>query len=103
MNFGRVASAELVLNDRAYLAKKSQLDKVIAAYKAAGKHLDDKEVALSKAKEILSQKDEVLRQSLEWISYSELDITKAAYADLAQKVRKYGIIDNPPTFEEFVK
>ena len=59
--------------------------------------------ALSKAKEILSQKDEVLRQSLEWISYSELDITKTAYDDLAQKVRKYGIIDNPPTFEEFVK
>lgn len=93
----------LVLNDRAYLAKKTQLDKVIAAYKAAGKHLDDKEVALGKAKEILSQKDEVLRQSLEWISYSELDITKTAYDDLAQKVRKYGIIDNPPTFEEFVK
>lgn len=93
----------LVLNDRAYLQKKEKIDKVIDIYNKAGEALNDKGKALTKAKKILSQPDEVLQQSLAWINYANLEITEAAYNDLADKVKKYGIIDNPPTFSEFVK
>lgn len=93
----------LVVNDKAYKEKKALIDKVITLYEKQGKELSDKEVALSKAKTLLTQGEEVLRQSLQWINYANLKIKKEAYGDLSEKVKKYGIIDNPPTFEDFVK
>lgn len=93
----------LVVNDKAYKKKKALIDKVITLYEKQGKELSDKEVALSKAKTLLTQGEEVLRQSLQWINYANLKIKKEAYDDLSEKVKKYGIIDNPPTFEDFVK
>ncbi len=93
----------LVVNDKAYKEKKTLIDKVITLYEKQGKELSDKEVALSKAKTLLTQGEEVLRQSLQWINYANLKIKKEAYDDLSEKVKKYGIIDNPPTFEDFVK
>jgi len=93
----------LVVNDKAYKEKKALIDKVITLYEKQGKELSDKEVALSKAKTLLTQGEEVLTQSLQWINYANLKIKKEAYDDLSEKVKKYGIIDNPPTFEDFVK
>ena len=93
----------LVVNDKAYKEKKALIDKVITLYEKQGKELSDKEVALSKSKTLLTQGEEVLRQSLQWINYANLKIKKEAYDDLSEKVKKYGIIDNPPTFEDFVK
>ena len=93
----------LVVNDKAYKEKKALIDKVITLYEKQGKELSDKEVALSRAKTLLTQGEEVLRQSLQWINYANLKIKKEAYDDLSEKVKKYGIIDNPPTFEDFVK
>lgn len=93
----------LVVNDKAYKEKKALIDKVITLYEKQGKELSYKEVALSKAKTLLTQGEEVLRQSLQWINYANLKIKKEAYDDLSEKVKKYGIIDNPPTFEDFVK
>lgn len=93
----------LVFNDRSLTAKGNQLQKVIDAYFAAGHHLADKDEALREAGKILSQPEDVLKQSLEWINYDQLDITPEAYDQLAQKVKQYGIIDNPPAFDEFVK
>ncbi len=93
----------LVVNDKAYKEKKALIDKMITLYEKQGKELSDKEVALSKAKTLLTQGEEVLRQSLQWINYANLKIKKEAYDDLSEKVKKYGIIDNPPTFEDFVK
>ena len=55
------------------------------------------------AKEYLNQKDEVLDISLQWISYKDLDITKDTYDVLVEKVKKYGLSDNPPVYEDFVK
>lgn len=93
----------LVFNDRSYATKKAMADKVITAYKQAGHTLTHKDEALVTAKEILSQSEEVLIQSLSWIDYNHLEITQEAYQDLSDKVRKYGIISNPPSFESFVK
>ena len=93
----------LVIGDRAYKKKHEQIDRVITAYNEAGKKLTDKEKALSVAKRIMSQPDSVLQKSLEWIDYSDLSIREGAYDDLVVKVKEYGIIDNPPTYKDFVK
>lgn len=93
----------LVLNDKAYSEKKQQLDKVIEAYLKAGEKLVDKHEALVKSKEIFSQPDDVLKQSLEWIDFSHLVITPEAYEELVSKVKKYGILNNPPSYADFVK
>ncbi len=92
----------LVVNDAAYKQKKEKIDKVITAYRANGKHLENKGKALNVAKQILNQPNDVLSQSLKWIDYSSLDITEEAYADLAAKVKEYKILDNPPSYEDFV-
>ena len=93
----------LVIGNRAYKKKQEQIDRVIAAYHEAGRQLTDKEQALTVAKRIMSQPDSVLRKSLEWIDYSDLSIREGAYSDLCAKVKKYGIIDTPPSFTDFVK
>lgn len=92
----------LVLTD-AFIDEKPELAKeFVEAYKTAGNNLD-----ASRAKEIgktyLKQEDEILDVSLKWISFDNLEITKEAYETLVQKVKEYGLLDNPPTYEEFVK
>lgn len=93
----------LVFNDRSLTEKGEQLQKVIDAYYAAGKAISNKEVALKESKKILSQDDDVLKQSLEWINYDKLEITPEAYDQLSKKVKQYGIIDTPPAYDAFVK
>lgn len=93
----------LVFNDRAARAKRGQVERLVKAYHAAGDRLADKAVALRAAKGMLSQPDGVLRQSLQWIDFSRLTITPEAYRGLAERVRVYGIIDNPPSYASFVK
>ncbi|WP_054740114.1 ABC transporter substrate-binding protein [Cellulosilyticum ruminicola] len=92
----------LVLTDT-FIDEKPELAKeFVASYKTAGENLD-----VSRTKEIgktyLKQEDAILDVSLEWISFDNLEITKEAYENLVQKVKKYGLLDNPPTYEEFVK
>ena len=41
--------------------------------------------------------------SLRWISYNDLDITEDIYSTLVEKVKAYGLSDNPPAYEDFVK
>ena len=55
------------------------------------------------AKKYLSQTDEVLDISLQWISYNDLDITEETYNNLVEKVKEYGLSDNPPSYNDFVK
>ena len=76
--------------------------KNIESYKQAGKNLT-KEKALETAEKYLSQEKEVLELSLQWISYDNLDITEEDYAVLTEKIKSYGLSDNPPSYEDFVK
>ena len=72
-------------------------------YKAAGNNLDA-DTAKAVAKKYLNQKDEeVLDISLKWISYDDLTITEEQYNELAEKVKSYGLSDNPPAYADFVK
>lgn len=92
----------LVLTDSFIDNRPEDAKEFVEKYKEAGKNL-----TADKAKEIaseyLKQSDDVLDLSLKWISYDDLDITEDTYNTLIEKVKKYGLSDNPPTYEEFVK
>ena len=92
----------LVLTDAFLEAHPEEAKSFVQSYKAAGAGLD-REKAKKVAEKYLNQTDEVLDISLQWISYDELDITEDTYAVLAEKVKKYGLSDNPPAYADFVK
>ena len=74
----------------------------VEGYKTAGNNLDAK-TAKSVAQKYLNQKEDVLDISLKWISYDDLTITEEQYNELAEKVKSYGLSDNPPAYADFVK
>ncbi|MBP5450144.1 MAG: ABC transporter substrate-binding protein [Spirochaetales bacterium] len=92
----------LVLTDKFINERPADAKTFVTAYKAAGNSLT-KDEAKSVAKKYLAQSDEVLDISLQWISYNDLDITEEAYNNLLEKVRRYGLSDNPPSYQDFVK
>lgn len=92
----------LVLTDSFIENHPDEAKSFVESYKEAGANLN-KEKAKEVAKEYLNQKDDVLDISLQWISYNDLDITKQTYDVLVEKVKEYGLSDNPPTYDEFVK
>jgi len=92
----------LVLTDKFIEERPEQAKEFVQSYKAAGNNLD-KEKAKEVAKKYLSQTDDVLDISLQWISYNDLDITEETYDQLVEKVKEYGLSDNPPAYSDFVK
>ena len=92
----------LVLNDKFIEKRPEDAKKFVASYKAVGKSLS-KERAKEIGKKYLEQDDAVLETSLQWISYDDLDITPEIYASLVERVKEYGLSDNPPSYDDFVK
>ena len=92
----------LVLTDKFIEERPEQAKEFVQSYKAAGNNLD-KEKAKEVAKKYLSQTDDVLDISLQWISYNDLNITEETYDQLVEKVKEYGLSDNPPAYSDFVK
>lgn len=92
----------LVLTDSFIDNHPEDAKEFVEKYKEAGKNLTS-DKAKEIASEYLKQSDDVLDLSLKWISYDDLDITEDTYNTLIEKVKKYGLSDNPPTYEEFVK
>ncbi|MCM1507498.1 MAG: ABC transporter substrate-binding protein [Ruminococcus flavefaciens] len=92
----------LVLTDSFIEKRPNDAKSFVESYKKAGNALD-KETAKTTAKKYFSQSDEVLDTSLQWISYNNLEITEDTYNILTEKVKEYGLSDNPPTYSEFVK
>lgn len=92
----------LVLTDKFINERPEDAKNFVDSYKAAGAELT-KEKAKETAKKYLSQSDEVLDMSLEWISYDDLEITEEAYDALVEKVKSYGLSEEPPAYSDFVK
>lgn len=91
----------LVFNGEFIDNNKEIVDDLVEKYYEAGNSIDAEE-GLKIAKEYLGQDEETLKTSLEWIHYDDLKITKADYQVLVDKVKEYGINDNPPSYEEFI-
>ena len=93
----------LVLNNDFIKTKNEAAKALVAQYDKAGKYItQNKDKSNEIAKKYLKVDDDVLKLSMEWISYDDLKITKDAYADLTNRVKKLGLSDNPPTYEDFV-
>ena len=92
----------LVFNQAFLQADGALADQVIEAYHKAGHAVSQNNEALLVAKRFLKQSEAVLTQSLQWIDYTDLQITEKAYEDLTRRMVKYGISENPPSYEAFV-
>lgn len=91
----------LVANDRFLKEYPELASLLLSEYYAAGKRLNSKKHLLETAAGFLNQKEQVLRQSLEWLSFGDLKITPKDYAKLSDLIRKYGISEHPPKFQDF--
>lgn len=92
----------LVLTDKFIENRTGDAKSFVESYKQAGKNLT-KEKAMDTAKKYLNQDEDVLELSLQWISYDNLDITEENYTVLTEKVKAYGLSENPPSYGDFVK
>ena len=92
----------LVRTDKFINERPEDAKNFVDSYKAAGAELT-KEKAKETAKKYLSQSDEVLDMSLEWISYDDLEITEEAYDALVEKFKSYGLSEEPPAYSDCVK
>lgn len=92
----------LVLTDSFIESRPEDAKAFVEGYKKAGNSLS-KETSQEVAEKYLKQSKEVLETSLEWISYDNLEISEETYNTLVEKVKEYGLSDNPPTYSEFVK
>ncbi len=92
----------LVLNAKAIeKLGDAKVAELVRRYQEAGNSLDhDSSVEI--ASKFLGQTPQVLDASLKLIHYDDLTITREAYDVLVEKVKKYGVNLEPPTFEDFV-
>ncbi|GHV19666.1 NLPA lipoprotein [Spirochaetia bacterium] len=93
----------LVLNNDFIKNKSAAAKELVSKYGEAGKHISsnrDEEERI--AAEYLGVDKKVLDLSLQWISYANLKITPKIYSDLTDKVKTFGLSQNPPTYENFV-
>ena len=92
----------LVLTDEFIENRNEDAKTFVESYKQAGQNLT-KEQAMKTATKYLNQEEDVLELSLQWISYDELEITEENYSTLTEKVKAYGLSENPPSYADFVK
>ena len=93
----------LVLNNDFIKNKNAAAKSLVSQYDKAGKYItENKSAANEIAKKYMQVDDAVLDLSMNWISYNDLKITKEAYTDLTARVKKLGLSENPPTYDDFV-
>lgn len=91
----------LVMNGSFLEKNKEAVDKLVAGYEEAGNRLDET-TAKTLAEAYLGQNEKTLEVSMQWIHYDNLEITKSDYEQLTERMKKYGINKNPPSYEDFV-
>ena len=93
----------LVLNNAFITARLETAKRLTAQYEEAGNLLgSDPATPFNIAKKYLTVDDATLKQSLEWVSYNDLAISKESYDVLTEKMVRFDLTGNPPTYEDFV-
>lgn len=83
--------------------KRSIADKVIEDYQKAGAYLDKhKEEAEKTGVTYLSVDRDVLKVSLQWISFENLTIEEGAYEALCDRMVQYQVMETPPSYDTFI-
>ncbi len=91
----------LIFRNEVIQEDQDSFDEFLKEYKRAGNKLNTKE-ATRIAEKYLGQDAKTLKTSLKWISYDDLDISKEAYQELYDKVSANQMIENVPTYKDFV-
>jgi NitT/TauT family transport system substrate-binding protein len=93
----------LVLTNDFITNRNAAAKELVSKYGEAGKFISLNRAEEERiAAEYLGVDKNVLDLSLQWISYSDLKITPDTYSSLIDKVKAYGLSQNPPTYEGFV-
>lgn len=92
----------IVLNENAVANKQDAIAAFEDAYREAGNSIT-KDDAVAIAEADLGQDAATSALSVDWISFNDLDVTRESYETLRDQVKKYGLNDNPPTYDEFVE
>ncbi|WP_455126888.1 ABC transporter substrate-binding protein [Pseudoramibacter alactolyticus] len=82
-------------------AHSREAQRIAATYRGTGTALNAREAAALSAC-YLNQQRSVLKQSLKWIDYSDLTLTRRDYAALSQKMIADGIAGHTPAYDAFV-
>lgn len=91
----------VVFNGNFLKLHQDSVDAFLDAYELASQNLT-KEEQLRIATTYLGQSEEILEDSLAWISFENLGISEEAYELLQKKVIDYNINACPPEYEKFV-
>lgn len=91
----------LVLREEYIKNKEEYAEDLVNKYVKAANYIEENG-ATEEAKKFLSVDEETIELSLQWISFDKLKIEKEDYEKLVQEVTDLGILDNPPTYEDFV-
>lgn len=75
--------------------------RIVAIYRGIGTALNAREAA-ALSDRYLNQEHSVLKQSLKWIDYSNLTLTRRDYAALSRKMTADGIAGHTPAYDDFV-
>lgn len=109
--FGRVLSTSdelwnnslccaLVFN-RNITDNRKTADELIKNYYIASEELESGESAET-AEKFLGQESSVIDESMQWINFRNLTVSKEEYDALCEKLIKYKINENPPSYESFI-
>ena len=94
----------LVLRDDFVEANPEFAEQFVEGYVDAGADAaEPTEESIATHQGYLEVEDEVLEQSLGWISYDDLRIREEEYDYLQQKLLEMDLMDEPPSYEDFVQ
>lgn len=83
--------------------KHEKASEIASKYIEAANYIEDnKAESVKLAKEFLNVQDKVLDLSMQWISYKDLRIEEKDYNRLTGEIKELKLIENPPSYEEFV-
>lgn len=91
----------IVFNADAIADKLDAVEVFEEIYEEAGELLTEEESERI-AIEYLDQEESIVDLSLQWISFTDLEVTESAYESLTEKIISFGLSDSPPDYESFV-
>jgi NitT/TauT family transport system substrate-binding protein len=94
----------LVLHNNFIKGDKAAAQELVRGYRAAGAAAELKDARVfDLASKYMTANQEVLKISLETISYSDLDLRQEDYDQLTKFLAQYDLLKNSPSYEDFVE
>lgn len=91
----------LVLRGDYIKNNKKAAEELVKKYVDSANYIEEKG-ATKEAKDFLTVDEKTIELSLKWISFNKLRIEEEDYKKLTDEVKQLNLLDNPPTYEEFI-